>query len=68
MKNNNCCDCKEKTTEGRAYFDSETGLLCVDLERHDYPLDHSKDLLVPYICTSCGETTWKTKSQDEKKC
>ena len=37
MKNNNCCDCKEKTIEGRAYLDEATGLICVDLNRHDYP-------------------------------
>lgn len=68
MKNNNCCDCKEKTIEGRAYLDEATGLICVDLNRHDYPTDKTKDILVPYVCTTCGETTWKVKSQDEKKC
>lgn len=31
MKNNNCSDCSEKTVEGRAVIDKETGLLCVDL-------------------------------------
>ncbi len=65
MKNNNCSDCSSKTTEGRAIIDKDTGLLCIDLSRHDYPTD--KDILVPYVCTSCGETTWKTKSKTEKE-
>ena len=64
MKNNNCSDCDEKTVEGRAFIDSVTGLLCVDLNRDDYPKDN--DLIVPYVCTTCGETTWKTKSKNEK--
>jgi len=42
-----------------AFIDKDTGLLCVDLEKQDYPTD--KDILVPYVCTTCGETTWKTK-------
>ena len=39
MKNNNCSDCSSKTTEGRAVIDKDTGLLCIDLSRHDYPTD-----------------------------
>ncbi len=65
MKNNNCSDCSCKTVEGRAYIDKETGLLCVDLTKQDYETD--KDILVPYVCTTCGETTWKTKSPTEKE-
>ena len=65
MKNNNCSDCSEKTVEGRAVIDKETGLLCVDLNCQDYETD--KDILVPYVCTTCGETTWKTKSTTEQK-
>ncbi len=64
MKNCNCSDCDEKTVEGRAFIDQETGLLCIDLKRQDYP--NENDLLVPYVCTTCGETTWKTKSKTEK--
>lgn len=64
MKNNNCSDCSSNSVEGRAFIDPETNLLCVDLERQDYPTD--KDILVPYVCTTCGETTWKVKSQEEK--
>lgn len=64
MKNNHCSDCEEKSVEGRAFIDKETGLLCVDLTRQDYPTNH--DLLVPYVCTTCGETSWKTKSKTEK--
>ncbi len=65
MKNNNCQDCQEKSVEGRAFIDKETGLLCVDLNsQNSYPCD--KDVLVPYVCTTCGETTWKTKSTTEK--
>ena len=63
MKNNNCSDCSEKTVEGRAVIDKETGLLCVDLNCQDYKTD--KDILIPYVCTTCGETTWKTKSPTE---
>ena len=65
MKNNNCQDCQEKSVEGRAYIDSETGILCVDLTSTECP--EGKDVLVPYICTTCGETTWKTKSATEEK-
>ena len=64
MGNNNCSDCAEKTVEGRAYVDPETGYLCVDLSKQDYPTD--QDILVPYVCTTCGDTTWKTKSKTEK--
>ncbi len=64
MKNNNCSDCAHKTVEGRAIIDPETGLLCVDLKRQDYPTD--KDILVPYVCTTCGEVSFKTKSKTEK--
>lgn len=65
MKNNNCQDCQEKSVEGRAFIDQETGLLCVSLTKSNvYPDD--KDVLVPYVCTTCGETTWKTKSATEK--
>ena len=55
MKNNNCQDCQEKSVEGRAYIDPETGLLCVDLTSTECP--EGKDILVPYVCTTCGETT-----------
>ena len=64
MKNCNCKDCEEKTVEGRAFIEKETGLLCVDLTKQDYPTN--KDILVPYVCTTCGETTWKVKSKTEK--
>ena len=66
MKNNNCQDCQEKSVEGRAYIDKETGLLCVLLTKaNTYP--EGKDVLVPYVCITCGETTWKTKSTTEAK-
>jgi len=65
MKNNNCSDCSEKSVEGRAYIDKETGLLCVDLTNNKMP-ETDKDILVPYVCTTCGETTWKTKSKVEE--
>lgn len=64
MKNNNCSDCEEKTVEGRAYFDKDTGYLCLDLTRQDYPTN--QDILVPYVCTTCGEVSWKAKSNIEK--
>ena len=49
---------------GRAYFDKDTGYLCLDLTRQDYPTN--QDILVPYVCTTCGEVSWKAKSNIEK--
>ena len=65
MKNNNCGDCQEKSVEGVAFIDKETGFLCVSLNKDVIKCQH--DLLVPYVCTTCGETTWKTKSCNEKE-
>lgn len=65
MKNNNCSDCSENTYEGRAYIDPETNMLCLDLNSRELP--EGKDILIPYVCTTCGETTWKTKSTTEDK-
>lgn len=59
MKNKGCNKCDESTLQGRAYIDEETNLLCVSLEeKYDKP--KGKKVLVPYVCTTCGETTWKT--------
>ena len=35
MKNNNCSDCSEKTVEGRAVIDKETGIIInrIDLSK-----------------------------------
>ena len=59
LKNKGCSKCDETSVQGRAYIDEETGLFCVSLEeKYDKP-EGKKDL-VPYVCTTCGETTWKT--------
>lgn len=53
----NCKDCKD-SKQGRAYFDKDTNLLCVEiLEKYEKPA--GVKTLVPYICTSCGTVNWK---------
>lgn len=66
MENNNCSKCDETTVEGRAFVDPETKMIYVDLKATDIP--EQLDILVPYVCTTCGATTWKVKSkmEDEK--
>ena len=52
------------TLQGRAYIDSETGLLCVSIEeKYDKP--KGKKVLVPFVCTTCGTTEWKTIENEE---
>lgn len=64
--NKGCSKCEETTVQGRAYIDSKTGLLCVSLEeKYEKPSDLK--VLVPYVCTNCGTTTWKTIDQTENK-
>lgn len=54
-----CNKCDESTVQGRAYIDEETKLLCISLEeKYDKP--KGKKVLVPFVCTTCGETVWKT--------
>jgi len=67
MKNNGCSKCQETTVQGKAYIDPETNLLCVSLEeKYDKP--EGLKVLVPFICTNCGTTTWKTiDSLEDKK-
>lgn len=67
MKNNGCSKCQETTVQGKAYLDPETNLLCVSLEeKYDKP--EGLKVLVPFICTNCGTTTWKTiDSLEDKK-
>ena len=67
MKNNGCSTCQETTVQGKAYIDPETNLLCVSLEeKYDKP--EGLKVLVPFICTNCGTTTWKTiDSLEDKK-
>lgn len=67
MKNNGCSKCAKATRQGKAYIDEATGLLCVALEeKYDKP--KGLKILVPFICTNCGTTTWKVidTSEDEK--
>lgn len=67
MQKVGCSKCSEATRQGRAYFDKETNLLCVELtEKYDKPEDLK--VLVPFVCTNCGTTTWKTidKLENEK--
>ena len=67
MKKPGCSKCSETTLQGRAYIDTETGLLCVSLEeKYDKP--EGLKVLVPFVCTNCGTTEWKTidSLEDEK--
>lgn len=59
MKKPGCKKCKETTSQGKAYVDSETGLLCVTLE-NKYDKPKGVKVLVPFICTTCGTTEWIT--------
>ena len=59
MKKPGCDKCAETTKQGRTYIDEKTGLLCVTLEeKYDKPA--GLKVLVPFICTKCGTTEWKT--------
>ena len=59
MKKPGCNKCAETTIQGRAYIDENTGLLCVSLEeKYDKP--EGLKVLVPFVCTNCGTTEWKT--------
>ena len=63
MKKPGCSKCSETTLQGRAYIDQETGLLCVSLEEK-YEKPKGKKVLVPFVCTTCGTTEWKTIQDD----
>jgi|GEM_PF-1327366 len=66
LKNSNCGSCDD-SKQGRAYLDKETGLLCISLEeKYDKPKD--KKVLVPYVCSTCGTTEWRTIDPEEKDC
>ena len=66
MKNKDCGDCKD-SKQGKAYIDSETGLLCVEIaEKYEKP--QNKKTLVPFICTTCGTVNWKCIDPNEKNC
>lgn len=67
MKGLGCSKCAETTRQGKAYIDEKTGLLCVTLEEK-YEKPEGLKVLVPFICTNCGTTTWKTidSKEDEK--
>ena len=54
-----CNDCSNQSEQGKAYIDSKTGLLCATIcEKYDKPKNTL--VIVPYICTTCGTTSWKT--------
>lgn len=54
-----CDKCSTKEEQARLYIDKDTGLLCATLdEKYEKPIGTL--ILVPFICTSCGTTTWKT--------
>jgi len=67
MKKPGCNKCAETTVQGKAYIDKETGLLCVTLEEK-YEKPEGLKVLVPFVCTNCGTTEWKTidSSENEK--
>lgn len=59
MKKPGCNKCSETTFQGKAYIDKGTGLLCVSLEEK-YEKPQGLKVLVPFVCTTCGTTEWKT--------
>ena len=61
-----CNKCAETTVQGRAYIDEKTGLLCVALEEK-YEKPKGLKVLVPFVCTNCGTTNWKTIDNVEDK-
>lgn len=64
MKKPGCSKCEETTVQGRAYIDEESGLLCVSLEEK-YEKPKGLKVLVPFVCTTCGTTKWKTIDTEE---
>lgn len=54
-----CNNCDKKAEQGRAYIDPDSGMLCVSLE-DKYEKPKGKKVLVPFVCTDCGKTEWKT--------
>ncbi len=67
MRKLGCNKCEETTVQGRAYIDEKTGLVCVSLEEK-YEKPKGLKVLVPFVCTTCGTTKWKTidTSENEK--
>ena len=61
-----CSKCKEKFEQGKIYIDEDTGVLCATLEEK-YEKPKNTLVLVPFICTECGTTNWKTIDTREKK-
>ncbi len=58
MKNKGCSDCEHKSEQGKLYVDKDTGLICAQLcDKYDKP---DALVVVPFICTTCGTTNWKT--------
>lgn len=66
MKKPGCSKCEETTVQGRAYIDENTSLLCVSLEEK-YEKPQGLKVLVPFVCTTCGTTEWKTIDTEEDK-
>ena len=53
-----CGDCSNESRQARTYIDDYTGVLCAEIcEKYEKP---DSLVIVPFICTSCGTTTWKT--------
>lgn len=64
--NKGCNSCAKTTVQGRAYIDETSGLLCVSLEeKYEKPV--GLKVLVPFVCTTCGTTNWKTIDSKEDK-
>lgn len=66
MKKPGCSKCEETTVQGRAYIDEKNGLLCVSLEEK-YEKPKGLKVLVPFVCTTCGTTEWKTIDNEENE-
>jgi len=54
-----CNSCEDKAQQGKLYIDKESGLLCAEIcEKYEKP--EGTLVVVPFICVTCGTTTWKT--------
>ena len=66
LKKGDCSNCNNGK-QGRAYIDSKTGLLCISLEEK-YEKPKGLKVLVPYVCTTCGNTEWRALDSEEDGC
>lgn len=61
--NKNCGNCKD-SKQGKLYYDKNSDLFCIELlEKYDKP--QNKNVLVPFVCTTCGTVNFKCINQKE---